>query len=238
MPGLQPQASGLTLAQLLGVLRPPPQSALETSGMGAVTPVPGFGGQATEDAERAGQAFNAAGGGAAGTRATMRDPQSGIEMAMGMAGPATIKGVGAIPLSTIRAFHGSPHDFDAFKMPGNGRALHFTDNEGLASSPRYQGGNGTVYEVNLKAHPDEMLNLDANLSQQSPAVQGKLNDLGVTDLQKSGFEIQGDLGPKKLNEAGIPGAHRDAFGSKTYLMFDPDRVEIAAKNGEPMSGNK
>jgi hypothetical protein len=131
----------------------------------------------------------------------------------------------------IVAFHGSPHDFNQFHLPDNGAPLHFTDSEGLASSPRYRGDNGTTYQTRLHIQPHEMLNLDSTLSQQKPEIQARLRSIGVTDANMSGYDIQNTIGAKRLQEAGIPGAQRAAFDSHTYLVYDPSRVEITHKNG-------
>jgi hypothetical protein len=136
----------------------------------------------------------------------------------------------------IVVFHGSANDFNQFHLPSNGAPLHFSDNEGLASSPRYRGEGGTVYRARLDVHPDELLNLDKTLSQQSADVQDRLRSIGVTDAGISGYDIQNSIGAKRLQEAGIPGGSRDALGSHTYFIYDPERIEITHKNGEPVPG--
>jgi hypothetical protein len=73
------------------------------------------------------------------------DPQAMQELAAGFAGTVT-------PAKGIRAFHGSPHDFDKFSLSkigtgegaqAYGHGLYFAENEGVARSYRDQltGGN-------------------------------------------------------------------------------------------------
>lgn len=90
----------------------------------------------------------------------------------------------------IRAFHGSPYDFDKFDMSkigtgegaqAYGRGLYFAENEGVAKVYRDQlGGHsaakprGHMYEVRINADPDSFLNYDLPISQQPPAVRAAL----------------------------------------------------------------
>lgn len=80
----------------------------------------------------------------------------------------------------IRAYHGSPHDFDKFSLDamgtghGNqafGSGLYFSENEGIAKTYRDRVSNGRpikghMYEVNINASPDDFLDWDKPMAQQ------------------------------------------------------------------------
>lgn len=175
---------------------------------------------------------------------------------------------GASERQGIRAYHGSPHDFDRFDMSkigtgegaqAYGHGLYFAENEAVAQSykqpllgmARGQSGadvvarqamstsatpeaaiefiqqtiahlrkrgpegekairefyepaidivrsggkpDGRMYEVNIKANPDEFLDWDKPLSQQSEKVRGALNSIPeAQSLQRQ--PIYPDLGP-------------------------------------------
>lgn len=70
---------------------------------------------------------------------------AGIAMTGGLGGVATRAGEAVLGAGPIRAYHGSPHDFDGFSMAkvgtgeGNqafGHGLYFAENEGVAKSYR------------------------------------------------------------------------------------------------------
>jgi hypothetical protein len=141
-------------------------------------------------------------------------------------------------LAGIKAYHGSPHDFDQFSLAhigkgegaqAYGHGLYFADSEGVARSYKNAGvrvklrtdeilnahggdrdkaiaavqeaiaGNhnggaavwgpvlddlnampkGRMYEVNINAGPDQMLDWDAPLAAQPPQVQQALAKYGV-----------------------------------------------------------
>ena len=99
----------------------------------------------------------------------------------------------------ITAYHGSPHDFDQFDMAkigggsgvqNYGHGLYFAEHEPAAEGYRYslqqlanvmvgkedanQINKGHMYEVNINAHPDHMLDWDKPLNQQSQYVTQRL----------------------------------------------------------------
>ncbi len=83
----------------------------------------------------------------------------------------------------IRAYHGSPHDFDAFDLSkigagegaqAYGHGLYFADAEDVAKTYRDKlkgADGGHMYEVHLKANPDDFLDWDKPLSSQSETVR-------------------------------------------------------------------
>lgn len=101
----------------------------------------------------------------------------------------------------ITAYHGSQHDFDEFdtsKIGGGsgvqnfGHGLYFAEHEPAAEGYRYslqqlanvmvgkedanQINKGHMYEVNISAHPDHMLDWNKPLSEQSPYIVKSIFD--------------------------------------------------------------
>ena len=117
------------------------------------------------------------------------------------AGMPLVGGIKA--LRGIKAFHGSPHDFDQFSLSkigtgegaqAYGHGLYFADEEQVARGyrdalsarnlpvgmpfdmmeRRMKANPGRMYEVNIDADPEDFLDWDAPLSQQSEKVRQKL----------------------------------------------------------------
>ena len=121
---------------------------------------------------------------------------------------------------------------------------------------------GRLYEVDIDASPDELLDYDLPLSQQSDEVKKRILDLGLTDLDGNMYTIKeldalgfrgqnlyeklssGDdaRASARLKDVGIKGIkYADAqtrFSSKgkthNYVMFDDNLVAIARKYGVSM----
>ena len=133
--------------------------------------------------------------------------------------------------SSIRAYHASPHLFDAFDLSklgtgqGNqvyGQGFSFAGNPEVAKW--YQnnfaakpGGSGHLYETNLNVDPTQLLNYDAPITQQPKPVQEIAAQLfGETDERLTGADVmdalskvhpQGEAGAAQmLLDAGVPGA--------------------------------
>jgi hypothetical protein len=86
----------------------------------------------------------------------------------------------------IKAFHGSPADFEAFSAEkigtGEGGRLlghghNFTEREARAAQYKPEGGH--MYEVNINAPPEHFLNWDVPMNEQSPHVQAAVERLPV-----------------------------------------------------------
>ena len=213
----------------------------------------------------------------------LRDPaQAGIGVAqMAMSLPF---GIGKAPAQAatkgIRAYHGSPHDFDRFSLDkigtgegaqAYGHGLYFAESEPVAQSyknvHKKQAGwtstdnsfealpDGRMYEVNIKADPNDFLDWDKPLSQQSEKVQSLLSDVPdnlkgaeAWDALMRGY-IHDKAAPTKgveamprvsqdLREAGIPGikyldqgSRTAGEGSRNYVVFDDALIEILRKYG-------
>jgi hypothetical protein len=124
---------------------------------------------------------------------------------------------------------------------------------------------GRMYEVNIKANPEDFLDWDKPLSQQSEKAQklwaeltGKpVNEGGRNyvpdgqDLVNLGSELPGPFNPatyqvehsKRLREAGIPGIrYLDAMsrdggaGTSNYVVFDDALIDILRKYANAPTG--
>lgn len=114
---------------------------------------------------------------------------------------------------------------------------------------------GRMYEVRINADPEQFLDWDLQLSQQSDEVRQWINDLPVKSREAQRFQNEAMLGedivtelsrlyPEKqdastmLREAGIPGiryldqgSRTAGEGSRNYVVFDDALVEILRKYG-------
>jgi len=101
----------------------------------------------------------------------------------------------------IRAYHGSPHDFDRFDMSkigtgegaqAYGHGLYFAESPAVAETykgagPKQQWSqldppkvDGKMYEVRINADPNDFLDWDKPLSQQSEKVRGAVSGVRKT----------------------------------------------------------
>lgn len=239
---------------------------------------------------------------------------------MGMAGRATRKGV--------RAYHGSPHDFEQFQMDkigtgeghqAYGHGMYFAEEPSVArkyrdqetqrygrlltgmrdygipqeeadvialsylerfkhdpehvkalinESPtgqiikdvvegRVQKNPGRMYEVDIAADPEDFLDWDRPLSEQSEAVRKRVDDLRRQDPQVDhmlslaergmrqhgreptiGQVVSATDNPQVFTQAGIPGVKYLDEGSRTagegtrnYVVFDDKLINIVKKYG-------
>jgi hypothetical protein len=109
------------------------------------------------------------------TQAGTIDPSVMVPFASNVAGMATTGSLAAPPVAGgmgmgIRAYHGSPHDFDRFSMDkigtgegaqAYGRGLYFAENEGVARSYRDQlkrGDNNSIVHIGDRDFPSDMGN--------------------------------------------------------------------------------
>lgn len=171
----------------------------------------------------------------------------------------------------IKAYHGSPHDFDKFSTEhigtgegaqAYGHGLYFAEREGTAEAYKTSGKTkGSMYEVNINASPEDLLDYDAPLKDQPQILQRiedrygdseiVLSQMGGLDKNSRGSQLYSSLGgdykgaavSKYLkDELGIKGIkYADAqtrFSPKgrtnNYVIFDDKTVEIARKYGVSM----
>ena len=109
-----------------------------------------------------------------------------------------------------------------------------------------QGAPGSMYQVNIGADPDSMLQWDKTVGQHPPALRDKLLDMGYGDTDR-GADVyshlsrgpDGDVGAsQRLQAAGIPGiSYLDAgsrgagTGTKNHVVFDANTIDILRKYG-------
>ena len=142
----------------------------------------------------------------------------------------------------IRAYHGSPHDFEKFDLgkigsgegaQAYGRGLYFAENEGVARSyrdaltPKGKVANpGHMYEVNINANPEHFLDWDKPLSQQSDYVRKALGIPGNEARGESRTAISpfSSLPPDTTG----PDIYRVAQGYKPYGFTDATQASTVA----------
>jgi hypothetical protein len=101
----------------------------------------------------------------------------------------------------IKAFHGSPHDFDRFDLSkigtgegaqSYGYGLYFAENPAVAESYRnYAAARGRMYEVNINADHEHFLDWDKPFNKQSEHVQKVLRDI-IPDIEQSALSQSGE----------------------------------------------
>lgn len=160
------------------------------------------------------------------------------DSALGVAGAVGPKVPG------IRAFHGSPADFERFSMDkiGSGtgagvygKGLHFTDDAAKAETYRI-GPNGKVYEVNIDADPNRLLNLTAPLTEQSPDVlkaflRGPAGDRSAEMVRKFGDKLPGQSLYLELSNALRP--KNEAWSPRHGGIGDMKASEYLRREGVP-----
>lgn len=155
-------------------------------------------------------------------------------------------------------------DFLGYDYPSQAISATFSKNiSDYDPSPRLLKArdNGTMYEVDINASPDELLDYDLPISEQSDEVKKRILDLGLTDLDGNKYTIDkldtlgfrgqnvyeklsyGDdsRGSEALRNAGIKGIKyadaqtRFSSGGKThnYVIFDDKLIDISRKYGIP-----
>jgi hypothetical protein len=129
----------------------------------------------------------------------------------------------------IRAFHGSPYDFDRFSTGSigtgegsqlHGQGLYFTEDQNVArqykNKPRK--GPGKMYEVNINADRSTFVKLDKPVSDQPKKVQlayerfsaespQDKNVFGEAETEEQHFRrfTQSPLGAEIMKSEGVPG---------------------------------
>jgi len=149
----------------------------------------------------------------------------------------------------IRAYHGSPYDFDAFdasrarsgagtQMAGHG--LYFAENERIAK--RYKRPPGKLYEVEIAQPQNSFLDFEAPLVDQEPAARAiaaaskrlARGDAGLyadflaesPDGHGAYMLLDSLMGPREaataMRELGVPGVRFldvTGEGTRNYVMF-------------------
>ncbi len=170
---------------------------------------------------------------------------------------------------SIRAYHGSPHDFERFDASkigtgegaqSYGRGLYFAEKEGVAKGYRdklAEEKKGRMYEVDIKADPEQFIDWDKPFAGQSGYVQDRLLKIpqfkerlgNLEDSTPLGFMMKRGHLPstydisdvpfqKTYSETGISGvkyldqgSRSAGDGTRNYVVFDDSLVEILRKYG-------
>lgn len=179
------------------------------------------------------------------------------------------------PPAGITAYHGSPHDFDKFDISkigtgegaqAYGHGLYFAESKGVAKSYRdnlTDGASvappGRLYKVTINAKPEQFLDWDKPLSQQSDAIRSAMKPVLEQAAKAARINAWGDnvrpehvitvpgldqvAATKYLRKAGIPGiryldqgSRTDGKGTYNYVLFDDSLVKIAEKYGFVIPG--
>lgn len=109
----------------------------------------------------------------------------------------------------------------------------------------YSPSNGRLYEVRINADPSDFLDWDKPLSQQSEKVKGaasKAWGIPVENLHDELFARKVPSGiSEKLRDEGVAGvkyldqgSRTAGEGSRNYVVFRDDLIEIVAKDGAPI----
>lgn len=131
------------------------------------------------------------------------------------------------------AYHGTPHEFDAFSMEriGSGEGaqaygygLYFTESREIAEYYRSTlaagAGQGAVYEVDLAPREDEYLLWDEPLAAQSDVVQDAIRQIAIgrsaADFMDAAREDFAENGPSGYSEERFERAMAEAFESGGY----------------------
>lgn len=89
---------------------------------------------------------------------------------------------------SIKAWHGSPSEFEKFDLSKlhtgegsdtRGRGVYLAENRDTGQHYADFRGDGHLYQVNIRATPDQFIDWDKPLSQQSPRVRKFAAELGV-----------------------------------------------------------
>jgi hypothetical protein len=178
------------------------------------------------------------------------DPQAMQELAAGFAGTVT-------PAKGIRAFHGSPHDFDKFSLSkigtgegaqAYGHGLYFAENEGVAKSyktalsgdPKVQGraldwtnprelaavetysaGSRDAAIANLEKEVAYMSGTKGGGGQQAEAARAAL------EILKRGEELPALDSPGKMYEVEIKADPESLLDWDAPLSQQPEKVREA-----------
>jgi hypothetical protein len=177
-------------------------------------------------------------------------PQAGVMSSSG-AQPPSPQG--------IRAYHGSPHEFDKFDLSkiGSGKGannygsgIYLAESEAAAQA--YKPPNGRMYEVNVKADPADLLAWDKPLSSQSNKVRDAISnyassvksDVGGWNSSKPvSYYLPSGNGraitmADTLRNAGVPGIrYSDGVeGGSNYVVFDDKLIDITRMYSNPRQG--
>lgn len=144
----------------------------------------------------------------------------------------------------IRAYHGSPHNFEKFSLDkigtgegaqAYGHGLYFAENEGVAKGYRDTlsrggassdgikpvGSKGHMYEVNIRADPEHFLDWDKPLSQQSDKVRGAFAGQEYLLRNRRGDNLTNGV---QTEADALATAKQFGFGPHTVTRLPADQI--------------
>lgn len=170
----------------------------------------------------------------------MQTPRNGDERAVQDALTKYVKELGDDGWDDlVNLRHAVINDMEHNRLPDS--ALEAFDKMALEGRLPHILHHGRMYEVNIRAHPDDFLDWDKPLSQQSQKVRDAISNRFGPEYAKSSLLngnhfAQGDTTP--LRDAGIPGikyldqgSRAAGEGSRNYVVFDPAIISILRKYG-------
>lgn len=87
-----------------------------------------------------------------------------------------------------------------------------------------KSGPGNVYEARIDASPDELLDFDKPLTEQSPSVMAALRNLGLSD--DNAIPTTPDAADR-MRRAGVPGmSYEIGDGVRNYVIWDESKIRI------------
>lgn len=150
----------------------------------------------------------------------------------------------AAPKKTVKAFHGSPHNFDEFSADkigtgegaqAYGHGLYFAEEEGVARTYRDElspKAKGRMYEVSIDADPDDFIDWDQPITKkQADAAFASLGDVRPVKLRSGhyGLTMVGKDGSGKIIQGVNEATAEDAL-RMLRLSFD----ELTGKNADAL----
>lgn len=156
---------------------------------------------------------------------------------------------GGFGIPAIQSFHRSPDVFDQFSLERAGVNQGASEGFGVnvADEVTSKGFGKNLYKVNVYADPEKMVSWHYGADQQPQAFLDILRQHGIDpkpDWEGRDMfnELADKLGGKFRNQkaasellarAGLDGIAVDPT-SKHYVIFDPNRVQIVERNGQPV----
>lgn len=131
----------------------------------------------------------------------------------------------------IRAYHGSPYDFDRFDTSKAGEHF-FSESETFAK--HYKPAGGRMYEVNIQSRPDQLIDLDKPFSDQADAVRNGILNTGFprpaeNESMRSVFARLVQSGADR--RTGLNGLTYMDDGARSYSIWNDNLIEILRKYG-------
>lgn len=173
------------------------------------------------------------------------------------AGRALMRGMKKPPARPTVVYHGSPHKFDQFSSSkigtgegatAYGHGLYFAESRDVAEAYKKalaKDGGGHVYAVQVRAQPDEFIDLDAPFGKQPAKVRRALAKVyGEPERRiprSATAKVVGEDEARRVAQEGIVGARyldagsRQAGGSRNMVVFDDSRLTTLSRDEDALN---